>query len=264
MTRFAVLGLGEAGSEIASDLAVAGAEVWGFDPASVPDPAGVNRVHDPGTAVAAAEVVLAVTAASDATMAMQQCLDRIPTQTLYADLSTAAPALKRELGSTASERGIRFVDIALMSTVPDKGVRTPALASGAGAADFVSTMVQYGMPVEFAGDEPGQAAARKLIRSVAVKGIAAVVIEAMHAANEAGLAESTWQNLATEFTNADETFLRRLVEGTSPHALRRKAEMEAAVDLLGELGVEAAMTRATVASLDSVLAHGVPELPDPD
>ena len=54
----------------------------------------------------------------------------------------------------------------------------------------------------------------------------------MHAADAAGFADETWQNLVDQFTAADGMFLRRMVEGTGPHAVRRLHEMEAAAELL--------------------------------
>ncbi|HET6951830.1 MAG TPA: hypothetical protein VFI47_15725, partial [Acidimicrobiales bacterium] len=57
-TTFCVFGLGEAGSLIAGDLADAGVEVHGYDPADVATPPGVVRHPEPGAAVARADVVL--------------------------------------------------------------------------------------------------------------------------------------------------------------------------------------------------------------
>jgi hypothetical protein len=68
--------------------------------------------------------------------------------------------------------------------------------------------------------------------------------------------------VVAQLTAADETFLRRLVTGTGPHALRRLHEMEATTELLTELGVDPVMTRATVASLGQNLRSDLPTLPD--
>jgi 3-hydroxyisobutyrate dehydrogenase-like beta-hydroxyacid dehydrogenase len=261
MTRFALFGLGEAGSEIGRDLAALGAAVNGFDPADVATPVGVVRADTPTDAVRGADVVLAVTSAADAPEALKQAIDAIPTNALYADLGTAAPGLKRSLAATAGEAGLRFVDVALMSTVPGKGIRTPALAAGAAAIELVGIVAHYGMPMEIAGPEPGDAATRKLLRSIVLKGMAGVLIESLRAARAAGLADETWHNVVGQLVDLDEAFVRRLVEGTGPHARRRKAEMEATAIMLDELGVESVMTRATIEKLATVLADGVPELP---
>lgn len=261
MTRIGVFGLGEAGSEIARDLAQAGTDVHAYDPADLATPSGVVRHDDPETAVSGADLVLAVTASADAAMALGQALHAMPGGTIYADMSTSSPELKLRLARVASNAGIDLVDVALMSTVPGKGLRTPALVSGPRAGNFVSVMRPLGMPVEAAGDRVGQAATRKLLRSVVMKGMASLIIESMRAAEAAGLAEETWENVISQLADADEALVRRLVSGTGPHALRRLDEMEAAVELLSSLGVDPTMTSATVASLRRVAINGLATLP---
>jgi 3-hydroxyisobutyrate dehydrogenase-like beta-hydroxyacid dehydrogenase len=263
-TRVCVFGLGEAGSLIAGVLAAAGIEVHGYDPAEVGTPAGVVRHDAPRAATRDADLVLAITAAADATTALGQALDAIPRGAVYADLSTASAGLERRLATIAADAGLGFVDVALMAPVPGTGLRTPALASGPAAAAFVAALAPLGMPVEHAGEEPGRAATRKLLRSVVMKGLAALVIESMRAAGAAGLAGETWDNIVAQIAAADEVFLRRLVTGTGPHAARRAREMEATVELLTDLGVEPTMTDATAAQLRRVAADSsvVPPLPE--
>jgi len=260
-TRICVFGLGEAGSAIAGDLAAAGVQVHAYDPAAVPTPPGVARHDDPRAAVAGADIVLAVTAAADAPTALSQALDAVPPGAVYADLATGSAGLKQRLAAVAANARLGFVDVALMGTVPGTGLRTPALAAGPAARSFVAAMAPLGMPVEHAGDEPGRAATRKLLRSVVMKGLAALVIEAMRAAEAAGLAEETWDNVVAQLAAADDALVRRLVQGTGPHAERRRHEMEAATALLTELGVDPTMTRATAAHLRAIV-DGVVTPPD--
>jgi 3-hydroxyisobutyrate dehydrogenase-like beta-hydroxyacid dehydrogenase len=263
--RVCVFGLGEAGSLIAGDLAMLPeVEVHGYDPAEVPTPAGVLRHGHPESAVAGADLVLGITAAADATAALTQALDAIPRGAVYADLATASAGLQRSLAATATGAGLGFTDVALMSPVHGKGLRTPALASGPSARAFIAVMGPLGMPVEHAGDEPGMAATRKLLRSVVIKGLTALVVESMQAAEAAGLTNETWDNIVGQLSAADEGLIRRLVTGTGRHAARRVHEMEATAELLVELGVEPIMTNATAARLRAVAVAGesaVPRLP---
>jgi 3-hydroxyisobutyrate dehydrogenase-like beta-hydroxyacid dehydrogenase len=258
--RIAVFGLGEAGSAIAADLAAAGRQVHAYEPRDVPTPASVKRTATPQEAVTGAEVVCALTAGADADGALRQALSSIETGVVYADFATAAPGLKRDLGDTAAAAGLAFADVALMAPVPGNGLATPVLVSGPGAVRFADAFAPLGMPVEVCGAEPGAAATRKLLRSVVMKGLAAVLIESMQAAGAAGLARETWANLVEQFTVADERFLRRIVEGTYQHAHRRIDEMEATADLLNELGVAPLMTPATVESLRAVDRGAVPRV----
>ena len=250
MRRVAVLGLGEAGAALAADLAAAsgaGAPVAAYDPAAPSTPDGVVRHDDPASAVAEADLVLAVTSASGAAAALESVVAVLPRGAVYADLSTASPGSKHRLGSTAAAAGVGFVDVALMAPVPGNGLRTPPL----------------GMPVEVVGSEAGQAATRKLLRSGVMKGLAQLLIEALRAAEAAGLAAETWDQLVAQLSEVDEALLRRLVSGTPLHARRRLDEMEATVELLDELGADATMSQATTARLRQIAADpaSVPEPP---
>lgn len=259
--RIAVFGLGEAGGCIAADLVAHGAQVHAFDPAPQRTPSGVTRHAVPWTAVRHAVAVLAITAAADAETAVLQALDDIPETAVYADLSTASADHKRRLARLADRRSLAFADVALMSTVPGSGLATPQLVSGSGAIEYTALVRDLGARAEVVGDQPGDAATRKLLRSVMLKGLAALLIEAMEAATQAGLTAWAWDHLTTELTAVDEAFVRRLVEGTGRHAQRRQHEMEAASQLLTDLGVEPRMTNATVDSLRASRARPPPALP---
>ena len=256
-------GLGEAGSLISADLAAAGATVAGYDPAPVGTPQHVRRVTDPRGAVEGADLVMAATAAADSMHALTQALEAIPADAVYADLATAAPTRKQHLAAVAATRSLAFADVALMAMVPGNGLYGASLVSGPGAARYAASLAPAGVPVEVVGDEPGLAATRKLLRSVVLKGLPALLIESLRAAEAAGLSEETWENVIGQLTSADETFLRTLLEGTDTHSERRHAEMQAAIELLESLGIEPTMTRATVESLHRMPTEGLPALPRP-
>jgi len=249
-----VLGLGEAGSRIAADLAAGGAEVRGYDPASGAKPAGVVRVPDAAAAVAGCDVVLSLNSAAAARRAADGARTSLRPGTVYADLNTAPPALKRELASLLGEAA--FADVALLGSVPARGVRTPALASGGGARSFAGALTPLGMPVEIVSERAGDAAARKLLRSVFMKGLAASAIESLDAASAAGQLEWLESDIAGVI---GEELLQRLVDGSRRHAVRRIDEMEAAAELLVELGVDPQIARASA----SVLARLAAESAEP-
>jgi 3-hydroxyisobutyrate dehydrogenase-like beta-hydroxyacid dehydrogenase len=259
--RVAVFGLGEAGSAIAADLARSGANVSGFDPADVADVPGVTRCGLPGAAVRQATLVIAATAAADAAAAFDQAIGEYAPGTLYADFSSAAPGQKQMLSDRAANEGIAYVDVALMATVPGKGLFTPCLASGPGANNLIATLTPSGASIEWAGAEAGMAATRKLLRSIVVKGLAGLVIESMNAANAAGLGELNWANIVGHLSEIDEDVVRRMVGGTETHARRRHDEMIATVTMLEDLGVEPLLTRGTAEQLRRIQSDGVPTLP---
>jgi 3-hydroxyisobutyrate dehydrogenase-like beta-hydroxyacid dehydrogenase len=258
--RVGVLGLGEAGSLIAADLVEAGDDVHACDPSPVPTPDGVMRHSRPDAAVAACELVLAVTPGGRARTALDSVLDALGSGVVYADLSTGSPAMKEDLADLVDGRGRLFADVALMSPVPGRGLSAPALASGSGAAQFAELINRRGGEVEVVGTRAGEAATRKLLRSVVMKGLAALLIESMEAGEQAGKSEWLWDHLVSELTSLDAGMLRRLLLDTAPHAGRRLDEMRAARESLAGLGVPAVMTTATIANLERLLAEGMPDI----
>jgi 3-hydroxyisobutyrate dehydrogenase-like beta-hydroxyacid dehydrogenase len=231
----AVLGLGEAGAAIAGDLAAAGVDVRGYDPV-VRDVEGVKRSDSAAAAAAGAALVMSLNAAA---VALDVARDASPKDgQLYADLNTAPPSLKAELAQAVEPGGARFVDVALMGPVPGNGLRTPCLVSGSGASAYAELLSPLGVPLEVVGHEPGQAAERKLLRSVFMKGIAAAAIESLAAARAAGCEEWLHGELAGVFEDASPALLERLLEGSRIHAARRVHEMRAAGEMLNDLQVE--------------------------
>ena len=191
--------------------------------------------------------MLSINAAAVAREAAREALPALGAAALYADLNTAAPALKREMGGLA---GDRFADVALLGPVPATGIATPALASGPGAQAFAEALGPLGMPVTVVSDRAGDAAAMKLVRSVFMKGLAASAVESMRAAEAAGYADWLADEIAAVIGRP---LLDRLLEGSRAHAARRVDEMEAAAELLVELGVEPRIALASAELLSNLL-----------
>jgi 3-hydroxyisobutyrate dehydrogenase-like beta-hydroxyacid dehydrogenase len=246
--QVAVLGLGEAGGAFAADLVVAGADVRAYDPL-VPAPRDTRACRSEREAVEGATLVLSLTTAEHAEEALVAALPALGSGAVWADANTAAPALKRSLAQRCEEAGRSFVDLAIMAPVPGRGLRVPMLASGRQGPFVAERLGTYGAQIEVVGQEPGDAATRKLLRSVFYKGMAAAVLEALAAAEACGLRPWLASHIAQEFDEADARVLDRLVEGSRRHARRRTEEMEAAAQLVADLGLEPHVSSAAAAVL---------------
>jgi 3-hydroxyisobutyrate dehydrogenase-like beta-hydroxyacid dehydrogenase len=240
----AVLGFGEAGSLIARDLVAAGAVVRGYDPA-VPAPAGVAGAAGDAEAAVGADLVLSVNSAKEAVAAFAVSLDAMRPGAIWADLNTAAPAVKERLAEMGRARDIPVTDIAMMAPVPGKGLRVPMLASGDGAAQVAAQLHAFGANVDVLDGPAGLAAMKKLLRSVFYKGMAASIVEALEAARAAGYEDWLHEHIAEELAKADAATVDRIVTGTRQHAVRRGAEMAAAAEMLTALGVQPIMADAS-------------------
>jgi 3-hydroxyisobutyrate dehydrogenase-like beta-hydroxyacid dehydrogenase len=250
----AVLGLGEAGSLIARDLATAGVTVRGYDPA-VPAPSGIMDTGGEAEAADGADLVLSVNSSKAAVGALQAGLRGMRPGAAWADLNTASPGVKAELAEIGRARGIDVTDIAMMAPVPGKGLKVPMLASGEGAGKVAEQLGALGARVEVLDGPAGLAATRKLLRSVFYKGMSTSIVEALEAARAVGYEDWLREHIADELTKLDAETVDRVVTGTRQHAVRRGAEMEAAAQMLTELGVPPLMADASRAVHERLAAE---------
>lgn len=248
MVRIGVLGLGEAGAAIAADMRAAGVAVCGFDP----DPARCPDAPDTAHAVAGADLVLSLTTATEAIAAARAAAATMHPGQVYADANTSSVALKRDLGEIVASTGARFADLALMAPVPGRGVATPAIASGPGAEAAAAILRPCGMPVEVLEGQTVAAAVRKLLRSVAWKGVASVVCEALAAARAAGAEPWMRTEILALPTTADRDAIARREVGSRRHAIRSAHEMGDVAALLRDLDVNPHMSEASRAQLEEL------------
>ncbi|MBO0842858.1 MAG: DUF1932 domain-containing protein, partial [Nocardioides sp.] len=170
---------------------------------------------------------------------------------VWADANSASPARKSEVAAALPD-GALVADVALMSTVPGRGIQVPMAASGPGAEEAAKLLAALGAHVDVVGSSLGEAAARKLLRSVFFKGLAAAVVESVTAARAAGLEAETRAEIRRELADATEELLDRLIDGSRRHAVRRSHEMAAAVEMLDGLGVPSRISAASRDWLDDL------------
>lgn len=243
MTTIAVLGLGEAGALFAADLVAAGVTVRAFDPVA-PAPTGVHACATEAEAVTGAEVVLSINTGGVALDAARAAAPACAPGSIFADLNSTSPERKREIAAVLPE-GVDFVDGVLMSTVPGKGLYVPMAVSGPGASAFAAVMAGFGAKIDVVGEVVGVAAARKLVRSVFFKGLAAAATESMAAARAAGIEEAIREEIGRELAAADAGLVDVLLEGSRTHAARRAQEMVSVIALLDSLGVPPRISTAS-------------------
>jgi hypothetical protein len=88
--------------------------------------------------------------------------------------------------------------------------------------------------------------------------MATAVVEALEAAQAAGHESWLREHITAELDAADAGTVHRLIDGTRRHALRRTAEMEAAAEMLSELGVPPLIAEASRAVHERLAAEQEP------
>ncbi|MFY7065809.1 NAD(P)-binding domain-containing protein [Nocardiopsis changdeensis] len=262
--KVAVLGLGEAGAIYAEAFASAGRRTVGFDPApAIPTPAGVTRAPSTAEAVADADLVLSLTTAAHAVSAARDAAPALREDALYIDLNAASPQVKAEVARTIGDAA-RVVDGAVIGSVVKFGAAVEVLLAGPAADAAAEALKAVGSAAEPIGDAVGAASGRKLLRSVFMKGLGALITESVDAGTAAGEEEWMRKQIADVLAGGSET-LDRLDRGTRLHAVRRSRELDASIELLADLSVETPVSRGA-ADRHRYLARsagdGAPELID--
>jgi 3-hydroxyisobutyrate dehydrogenase-like beta-hydroxyacid dehydrogenase len=247
----AILGIGEAGGMLARDLIAKGLQVRGWDPEPRNVPDGLHFASSNPDAASGADVILSVNWARVAVEVATEVAPVLQPSQLFADLNTAAPQLKRDIAPIIEKAGALFVDAAMMDPVPPKGLGTQVYASGSGAEIFAEKMRPLGMPVMYLDREAGNAATHKLVRSIMYKGVAAVIIECLEAAEALNMTDYARAQMLKIIY--DEAMIDRFVSGSIKHAKRRVEEMEAVVDMLNSIGVSSFASQASIKRLKEIM-----------
>ncbi|MFC7329764.1 NAD(P)-binding domain-containing protein [Marinactinospora rubrisoli] len=240
--KVGVLGLGEAGAVYAGAFAEAGWTTVGFDPsAATKTPAGVTRAASAEEAVTGAGLVLSLTTGAHAVTAAESALPALRAGTVYVDMNAAAPETKAEVARIIGASA-QVVDGAIIGSVRKFGARANVLLSGPASGEAARLLGEVGAETEAIGGEVGAASRRKLLRSVFMKGLGALITETMDAGTAAG--EEAWirRQIAGALADGADA-LDRLDSGTRRHALRRAQELQASIDLLEGLGVGTPVSR---------------------
>ena len=107
----------------------------------------------------------------------------------------------------------------------------------------MKVMNAYGMNITKISDQPGDASALKLIRSIYMKGIVGLLIEFLEISKKYNVEHQVISSLSdTIDSKSFEETMNRLVTGSALHAKRRAVELLGSIDMLDEAKIDASMS----------------------
>jgi len=197
------------------------------------------------------------------TVALAVARDAAPYLTpkhLYADVNTASPKVKEAVAEVVEGTGASFVDVAMMGAIPAFLHRVPMLVSGKGAHRFKEALEPFGTDITWIGEKPGQASAIKMLRSIFMKGLLALLLETLNATHRYQVDQRVLDSLAETMdkTSFLETVRLQITKG-AVNADRMAHEMEDVLETLKDLGVPGTMTEATRSKLQWCSGLGLKE-----
>jgi 3-hydroxyisobutyrate dehydrogenase-like beta-hydroxyacid dehydrogenase len=165
---------------------------------------------------------------------------------VYLDLNSTSPQIKVRIHHALAPSGADFVEGAILDAVGATGSGARILLGGQHAARMAATLCDLGLNASAFSDRIGPASSLKMLRSVFSKGVEALLIECLVAAQRAGLRDALWEALTD--TMARTSFEAQADNWVRTHASayeRRYHEMVQVEDTVRGLGLEPIMAAAT-------------------
>jgi 3-hydroxyisobutyrate dehydrogenase-like beta-hydroxyacid dehydrogenase len=244
----ALIGYGEVGRILGEDLRAAGHAVAAYDlklDSEAGSPLrlhafrhGVRRAVSHADAVRGSDLVVSAVTASQTVAAARACTGAMPLESFFLDLNSASPASKIAAAEHVSRGGGRYVEGAVMTSVPPYRIKVPLLLGGPHAARLEPVLHDLGFAATVASDELGVASATKMCRSLIIKGLEAMVIESFITARGYGVEDAVIVSLRETFPGIDwekqaAYFFQRVIE----HGRRRSEEMREVAVTVREAGL---------------------------
>jgi 3-hydroxyisobutyrate dehydrogenase-like beta-hydroxyacid dehydrogenase len=198
-------------------------------------------------AVKGAEAVFSVVTADQAHEAAIAALPGLAKGPLFFDCDSCAPQTKARSAQDVEAAGGRYVDVAVMQAVHPRLHRTPLLISGPHVESAAAALAALGMSAKIHLGPVGAASSVKMIRSIMMKGLEALVCECVLAGRKAGVIETVLDSLDDTYPGFD--WKKRsayMLERVMTHGVRRAAEMREVALTVDLLGLKGEMSRACV------------------
>lgn len=247
--RIGLIGYGEVGRIIAEDLRKQNLQVTAYDIKLGTLDDGAMRRHAADNAVrlaashaevaASADLLISAVTASQAVPVAAACAKGIADGCFFLDFNSASPRAKMQAAEHIERAGGRYVEGAVMTSVPPYRIRVPLLLGGPHAESLHPALTELGFFCKPASQKIGVASAIKMCRSVMIKGLEAMVMESFTTARAYGVEDEVIASLKETFPAIDwekqgSYFFQRVIE----HGRRRAEEMREVARTVREAGLE--------------------------
>lgn len=193
---------------------------------------------DHATALEGADLVISAVTASQTLAAAESCAATIRPGAFFLDLNSASPGTKIAAARLVDAAGGRYVEAAVMTSVPPYRSKVPLLLGGSQATTLEPALRALGFSPMVGAEALGVVSATKMCRSVMIKGLEAMVIESLTAARAYGVEDAVIASLYETFPGIDWEkqagyFFQRVIE----HGRRRSEEVLEVAATVREIGL---------------------------
>jgi 3-hydroxyisobutyrate dehydrogenase-like beta-hydroxyacid dehydrogenase len=245
-----LIGYGEVGRILAEDLRQQDIKVAAYDIKLRSDQTGgalrdhakqhgVTLTASHADLAAQSDFIVSAVTASQAVPVAKACAAAVKQGAWYLDFNSASPGAKQRAAGMIDAAGGRYVEGAVMTSVPPYRLKVPLLLGGGDAAALAPKLVELGFAAKVASNTLGVASAVKMCRSVMIKGLEAMVIESFTTARAYGVEDAVLASLKETFPGIDwekqgAYFFQRVIE----HGRRRAEEVREVAKTVREAGLE--------------------------
>jgi 3-hydroxyisobutyrate dehydrogenase-like beta-hydroxyacid dehydrogenase len=249
MKSIALIGYGEVGRILGEDLRAQGLAVRAYDlklRGEAGEPLrehalqfGVLLAGSHADAVAGADLIISAVTASQAVTVAEACAASLAPEAYFLDFNSASPGAKVRAAGIVNDAGGRYVEGAVMTSVPPYRIAVPLLLGGPDAEALQPRLNALGFKARVADVRLGVASATKMCRSVMIKGLEAMVIESFTTARHYGVEDQVIASLQETFPGIDwekqaAYFFQRVIE----HGRRRSEEVREVAVTVQEAGLQ--------------------------
>jgi len=245
-----LVGYGEVGRILAEDLRKQEVSVAAYDIKLRSDESGrplrdharnhgVTLTSSHADLAARSDFIISAVTASQAVPVAEACARGLKKGAWFLDFNSASPGAKQRAAVLIDDAGGRYVEGAVMTSVPPYRLKVPLLLGGGSAAALAPYLNELGFAAKVASDKLGVASAVKMCRSVMIKGLEAMVIESFTTARAYGVEDAVLASLKETFPGIDwekqgAYFFQRVIE----HGRRRAEEVREVAETVREIGLE--------------------------
>jgi 3-hydroxyisobutyrate dehydrogenase len=262
-----LIGFGEVGSIFARDLKAKGVgSIRAFDIAfGDPDSRATRNLavgnaeaaESAAAAVKGQAIVIAAVTAGSALAAANAVAPHLAAGAFYLDVDSVSPGAKQQIAAAIEGHRGRFVEAAVMTSVPPKGLASPMLLGGRHTAAFVAAVAGLGMNVTPFSEKVGAASSVKMSRSIMIKGMEALCVECLLTARQYGVEKEVLASLTDTLVTDWRKTVRYMIGRALQHGRRRAEEVREVARTVEEAGLEPFMARATALRQDWAADQGL-------
>lgn len=158
--------------------------------------------------------------------------------TFFLDLTTSLPEVKKKSATRINSADGIYIDVSIMGTVATEKYQVPLLIAGEQAEEVKKIFNEFGLNSKVISRNIGAAASIKMLRSIFMKGIEALLFETMLTAEKYEVRKEVMDSISTTMRNNDfEKLADTLIITHIQHRERRHKEVQESISLVKEADI---------------------------